>query len=120
VKAVLDWLQVAEIRTGAVFRRMHRGDTLGTSRLTDQSIALVIKSLAVRVGLDPTRYAGHSLRRGFLMSAGRRRANILKMAEHSRHKSLDGLREYVRGAEQFYDHAATGLLRPVPCKQSQE
>jgi hypothetical protein len=35
---------------------------LGTSRLTDQSVALVIKALAIQVGLDPARHAGHSLR----------------------------------------------------------
>jgi len=36
---------------------------------------------------------------------------IFKMADQSRHKSLDVLREYVRNAERFEDHASTGLLR---------
>jgi len=111
VQAVLDWLVVAEIRTGAVFRRMHRGDALGHSRLTDQSVALVIKKLALRAGLDPERYAGHSLRSGFLTSAARRRASIFKMADQSRHRSLDTLRAYVRDAERFDDHAGLGLLQ---------
>ena len=111
VQAVLDWLVVAEIRTGAVFRRMHRGDRLGASRLTDQSVALVIKRLALRVGLDPGRYAGHSLRSGFLTSAARRGANIFKMADQSRHRSLDTLRGYVRDGERFEGHAGAGLLR---------
>jgi site-specific recombinase XerD len=118
VRAVLDWLEVAEIRTGAIFRRMHRGDTVGASRLTDQSVALVIKALAQRVGLDPARYAGHSLRSGFLTSAARQHANIFKMADQSRHKSLDVLRTYVRDAEQFKDHAGTGLLQSRPRTRS--
>ena len=80
VQAVLDWLVVAEITTGALFRRMHRGDTVGRARLTDQSVALVIKRLALRAGLDPARYAGHSLRSGFLTSAARARANIFKLS----------------------------------------
>jgi site-specific recombinase XerD len=111
VQAVLDWLVVAEIGRDALFRRMHRGDALGSSRLTDQSVALVIKRLALRAGLDPQRYAGHSLRSGFLTSAARARANIFKMADQSRHKSLDVLRAYVRDAERFENHAGTGLLQ---------
>jgi site-specific recombinase XerD len=110
VQAVLDWLVVAEIGSGAVYRRMRRGDTLGGSRLTDQSVALVIKKLALRAGLEPGRYAGHSLRSGFLTSAARRRASIFKMADQSRHRSLDTLRTYVRDAERFENHAGEGLL----------
>jgi site-specific recombinase XerD len=112
VQAVSDWLVAAEIVSGPVFRQMHRGDTVGHARLTAQSVALILKTLAAKVGLEPSRYAGHSLRSGFLTSAARNRASIFKMAEQSRHKSLDVLREYVRNEERFEDHAAEGLLRP--------
>jgi integrase len=112
VRAVLDWLIVANINAGPVFRRLHRSDTVGRSRLTPQSVALIIKDLAGKIGLDPARYAGHSLRSGFLTSAAKNRASIFKMADQSRHKSLDVLREYVRNEERFEDHAAEGLLRP--------
>jgi integrase len=112
VQAVSDWRVAASIETGAVFRRMQRGDVVGAARLTSQSLPLVIKELAAKVGLDPARYAGHSLRSGFLTSAARRRASIFKMADQSRHKSLDVLREYVRNEERFEDHAAEGLLQP--------
>jgi integrase len=112
VRAVLDWLVVAAISSGPVFRRVNRGDTVGESRLTAQSVALIIKALAAKVELDPARYAGHSLRSGFLTSAAHNRASIFKMADQSRHKSLDVLREYVRSEERFDDHAADGLLQP--------
>lgn len=114
VRAVLDWLTVASIQRGPVFRRLHRGDTLGKSRLSAQSVALIVKDLAGKVGLEASRYAGHSLRSGFLTSAARNRASLFKMADQSRHKSLDVLREYVRNEERFEDHAAEGLLRPAP------
>lgn len=114
VQAVLDWQVVAGITTGPLFRRLNRGDRVGRSRLTAQSVSLVIKRLAARVGLDPERYAGHSLRSGFLTSAARARASIFKMADQSRHKSLDVLRAYVRNEERFEDHAAEGLLKPNP------
>jgi len=112
VRAVLDWMIVAGIQSGPVFRRLYRGDTVGKTRLSPQSVALIIKDLAGKVGLDVTRYAGHSLRSGFLTSAAKNRASIFKMADQSRHKSLDVLRAYVRNEERFEDHAAEGLLQP--------
>ena len=111
VGALQAWLRKAAIPTGAVFRRLHRGDTLGASRLTAQSVALIIKDLAHHIGLDARRYAGHSLRSGFLTSAARNRASIFKMADQSRHKSLDVLRDYVRNEARFEDHAAEGMLQ---------
>ena len=114
VQAVGDWCVAAAITSGALFRRLHRGDTVGMTRLTDQSVALIIKALALKVDLDPARYAGHSLRSGFLTSAARARASIFKMADQSRHKSLDVLREYVRNEERFDDHAGAQLLRARP------
>ena len=53
------------------------------------------------------------MRSGFLTSAARQHASIFKMADQSRHKSLDVLREYVRNEERFEDHAAEGLLKPT-------
>ena len=110
VRAVLDWQVVADLTTGALLRRLHRGDRRG-ERLTAQSVALIIKQRAAQAGLEgAAAYSGHSLRRGFLTSAARNRASIFKMAAQSRHKSLDVLREYVDDVERFEDHAGTGLL----------
>jgi integrase len=110
VQAVSDWLVTAEISSGAVFRSTHRGDTVSSARLHTQSVALIVKALAGKVDLEASRYAGHSSRSGFLTSAARNRASIFKMADQSRHKSLDVLREYGRNEERFEDHAAEGLL----------
>jgi site-specific recombinase XerD len=80
------------------------------ARLTDRSIASIVKAHAARIGLDPAAFAGHSLRSGFLTSAAARGASIFKMADQSRHKSMDTLRGYVRDVEIFKDHAGKGLL----------
>ena len=48
VQALNDWLTVAEIERGALFRRMFRGDKVGSSRLSAQSVALVVKEYASR------------------------------------------------------------------------
>lgn len=39
-----------------------------------------------------------------------RNASIFKMADQSRHRSMDTLRGYIRDAEIFKDHAGAGLL----------
>lgn len=110
VQALQDWLAVAEIERGALFRRMYRSDKVGGTRLSPQSVAMVIKDYAHKAGLDSARYSGHSLRSGFLTSAARNRASIFKMADQSRHRSLDVLRQYVKDGELFENNAGDGLL----------
>jgi site-specific recombinase XerD len=113
VQAVMEWLSAANIEQGAIFRRITKGNNLTEDRLTDQSVAHVIKRLAAKAGLIASQYAGHSLRSGFLTSAAAQRASIFKMAAQSRHKSLDVLSGYVRAQELFEDHAGGGLLGKI-------
>jgi site-specific recombinase XerD len=110
VAALKAWLQIANITEGPVFRPIAKGERIGDARLTDRSIANIVKAHAARVGLDPAAFAGHSLRSGFLTSAAARGASIFKMADQSRHKSMDTLRGYVRDADIFKRHAGQGLL----------
>ena len=109
-QAVLEWMAMAGIEQGALFRRVTKGNKLTEDRLTDQSVARIIKRLAAPAGLMASQYAGHSLRSGFLTSAAQQRASIFKMQAQSRHKSLDVLSGYVRAHELFEDHAGEGLL----------
>jgi site-specific recombinase XerD len=110
LQAVLDWMAMAGIEQDALFRRVTEGNHLTEDRLTDQSVARVIKRLAGRAGLIASQYAGHSLRSGFFTSAAEQRASIFKMQAQSRHKSLDVLSGYVDAQELFEDHVGAGLL----------
>lgn len=100
------WIKAAGITEGPVFRRLTPHGRVTAQALSAQSVALVVKARAAAAGYDPARFAGHSLRAGFLTEAGRQGANLFKMKEHSRHKSLEMLGEYVRSEEAFRDHAA--------------
>ena len=62
------------------------------SRLTDRSVANIVKAYAERAGFDATTFLGHSLRAGFLTSAAGKGASIFKMMDVSRHKSVEPLR----------------------------
>lgn len=114
------WLQAAELegpdprtdepRQGPVFRRLTRSDSLTDDPITDKTVARLVKATASAAGLDPTLYSGHSLRSGFLTQAAADRASLFKMKDHSRHKSLDTVADYVRDAAMFDDHAGETFL----------
>jgi site-specific recombinase XerD len=109
-KALREWLDAAGIEAGPIFRPIDKAGTVRDSRLTDRSVANIVKAYAERAGFDASTFSGHSLRAGFLTSAAGKGASIFKMMDVSRHKSVDTLRGYVRDAELFKDHAGAGLL----------
>jgi integrase len=100
----------ARNEVSAIFRPIDKGGTVRTSRLTDRSVANIVKAYATAAGFDAATFSGHSLRSGFLTSAAANGASIFKMMDVSRHKSVDTLCGYVRDAELFKDHAGIGLL----------
>ena len=110
VQAVKAWIEAAAITDGPVFRSIAKGERVSSVRLSDKSVADIVKRHVSRLGLDPAAFGGHSLRAGFLTSAAAKGASIFKMMDTSRHKSVDTLRGYVRDAELFRDHAGIGLL----------
>jgi hypothetical protein len=65
---------------------------------------------AARLGLDASTFGGHSLRPGFVTSAVKRGANLIKITDVTGHKSLEMLKAYSRDAEAFVGHAGAGLL----------
>jgi site-specific recombinase XerD len=110
VAALSAWLTAAGISDGPVFRPITKGGRVRPTRLTDRSVATIVKYHAEPLGLDPKAFSGHSLRAGFLTSAAARGASLFKMADVSRHTSMDTLKGYIRDAEVFKNHAGEGLL----------
>ena len=73
--------------------------------ISDKSVALIIKKYAEKVGLDSTRYAGHSLRSGFATTAaefGAEERNIMAMTGH---KTTQMVRRYIQEANLFKNNA---------------
>jgi len=65
---------------------------------------------ALAAGLNPARYAGHSLRAGFVTAAARAGADVWKIQQVSRHKSRQMLSGYVRDARLFDGNAGEPFL----------
>jgi site-specific recombinase XerC len=124
VEAVQTWLAAAGITDGPVFRQVNKSGRVLAGALKAGSVATVVKKAAKRVvldsrwialnpewaAIDPSGFAGHSLRSGFLSSAAKAHASIFKMMDVSRHKSVETLRRYVHDAEAFQDHAGEDFL----------
>jgi site-specific recombinase XerD len=64
VRILHSWLEATGIASGPVFRAINRHGQVRQSRLAPAEVARIVKKLALRAGLDPTNYAGHSLRAG--------------------------------------------------------
>ena len=104
------WLDAAKITEGPVFRPLWKGNRIRDMRLSDHAVARIVQARALAAGLDPERYAGHSLRAGFITSAARAGADIWNIQQVSRHKSMQVLSGYVRDARLFDDHADEPFL----------
>ena len=105
VRALRTWLEHAERRAGPIFTRVRAGDKLTADRLTDRSVALIVKRHAGPVGLDPELFAGHSLRSGGITAAVREGHDERALARLSRHRNMDVLRGYIRRESAFKDAA---------------
>lgn len=110
VAAVQAWLQAAEITEGPIFRSIRKGNSAISERLSDRSVALIIKARAEAAGFDPTMFSGHSLRAGFVTSALHHGADVLRVMDVTRHREVSTLKTYDRRAKAFKDHAGGAFL----------
>jgi len=106
VRAVRAWRQASAISDGPLFRGVNRHDQLQDGRLTNKSVALIIKRAADRAGMDPTRYAGHSLRSGLATAAADGGASERSIMRQTGHRSVLTVRRYIRSGSLFQENAA--------------
>ena len=99
------WLTIAKINSGSLFRRFLKGSRLSESRLTDQTVALLIKNYLNIAGIDSRNYSGHSLRSGFATSAAEAGAEERSIMEMTGHKSTEMVRRYIKEANLFRNNA---------------
>ena len=101
VVSLKKWMEVSKIRSGPVFRRLSKGSKLSENRLTDQTVALLIKQYLQLTGIDSKNYSGHSLRSGFATSAAESGAEERSIMAMTGHKSTEMVRRYIKEANLF-------------------
>jgi len=109
VQAARQWLGAAEIDSGPVFRPINRHGCVQSTRLSSVAVALIIKRAAQAVGLDPTRFSGHSLRAGHVTAAANGGAPVTSIKDQTGHRSDAMVQRYVRRATLF-DANSSGYL----------
>ena len=105
VVSLKNWLDISKITSGPVFRRFVKGSKLSENRLTDQTVALLIKEYLDLAGIDSKHYSGHSLRSGFATSAAESGADERNIMTMTGHKSAEMVRRYIKEANLFKNNA---------------
>ena len=95
------WLNISKITKGSIFRRFTKGSNLSNNRLTDQTVALLIKEYLKLAGIDSTNYSGHSLRSGFATSAAESGVEERSIMAMTGHKSTEMVRRYIKEINLF-------------------
>ncbi len=99
------WIDYSKINAGPLFRRFLKGSKLSKNRLTDQTVALLIKEYLNLAGIDSKNYSGHSLRSGFATSAAESGAEERSIMTMTGHKSTEMVRRYIKEANLFKNNA---------------
>ena len=109
VTSIRRWLNISKIKKGPLFRRFSKGSKLSENRLTDQTVALIIKQYLELAGINSSNYSGHSLRSGFATSAAEAGAEERSIMAMTGHKSTEMVRRYIKEANLFKNNALNKL-----------
>lgn len=99
VKVLRNWLALAGIDSGPLFRPINRHDrVVGRKALTPQSVALIVKACVRRIGGEAAAkmVAGHSLRAGYCTEAAMVGLQPYQIREQTGHRSDVTLARYIR------------------------
>jgi site-specific recombinase XerD len=105
VVSISKWIEISKINSGPLFRRFNKGSKLSDNRLSDQTIALLIKDYLKIAGIESRHYSGHSLRSGFATSAAESGAEERSIMAMTGHKSTEMVRRYIKEANLFKNNA---------------
>ena len=105
VNSLQKWIEISKINSGPLFRRFTKGSKLSENRLTDQTVALLIKEYLMLAGIDSRNYSGHSLRSGFATSAAEFGVEERSIMAMTGHKSTEMVRRYIKEANLFKNNA---------------
>ena len=109
VTMLRQWLEFANIKSGPIFRPIRQNGRILPSRLTDRSVALIVKRHVGHAGFDAAEFSGHSLRAGLATSAAKAGQSERSIMKQTRHKSEKMVRRYIREGTLFEDNVVSSL-----------
>ncbi|MGJ7473093.1 site-specific integrase [Pseudomonas fulva] len=111
VTAYLQWLQVAGIAHGPVFRKLDRWGNLGDQPLNSNSLVGLLRRMLTRAQVPAALYTGHSLRRGFATWASANGWELKSLMSYVGWKDAKSALRYIDSTQRFGDLA---LLPSAP------
>lgn len=109
VNALKNWLNVAQIDAGFVFRSI-RANHIKQSPLTLMSLNTMIKQQADRCKFNKAeKFSSHSLRRGLATSASAVGASFQSIMRQGRWKHEGTVLEYIEEGQQFQDNVVNSF-----------
>jgi len=105
VVSIRKWIEISKINSGPLFRRFTKGSKLSDNRLSDQTVALLLKYYLNKAGIESRNFSGHSLRSGFATSAAESGAEERSIMAMTGHKSTEMVRRYIKEANLFKNNA---------------
>lgn len=109
VRTMQSWIEQAAILEGPLFRSINRHGHIRARRLSGGDVARIVKKLVQRSGLDPCKFAGHSLRAGHATSAAIAGASERSIMNQTGHRSVQMVRRYIRDGSLFRENSAGKL-----------
>ena len=103
------WIEVSNIKSGPLFRRFSKSFKLSNERLTDQSVALLLKNYLNMAGIENKNYSGHSLRSGFATVSAESGADERSIMAMTGHKTTQMVRRYIKEANLFKHNALNNI-----------
>jgi integrase len=103
------WLDYAKIPSGPIFRPVRQNGKISNSRLTNASVALIVKRHVGHAGFAADAFSGHSLRAGLATSAAEAGQNEREIMNQTRHKSEKMVRRYIRKGSLFQGNVVRKL-----------
>jgi integrase len=110
--ALAAWLAAAPATTGPLFRRLHRGGTVGITALTADHVARMVQRRALLAGLAGD-WAAHSLRSGFVTEAGRQGVPLGEVMAMTEHRGVNTVMGYFQAGSLLTSRVAEMLTPAV-------
>jgi len=112
--AIRQWMDIADIVTGSLFRPVNRWDQIQTKQLNPGAINDLLKTLGGACQFDfVPELSSHSFRRGLSTSAGREKVDFELIKKQGGWKSDATVWEYIEEGQQLSDNATVILMEKM-------
>jgi len=101
VEAYINWITVAGISTGPVFRKIDRWGNLSEEGFKASSLIPLLRRILERAGIPAESYSSHSMRRGFATWASASGWDIKELMSYVGWKDMKSALRYVEARNSF-------------------